>query len=153
MEQEKGLIEKIRFYLNDTSKVAEALLLIRNTEKILEEAKEKVKERAVEIMDQKQIDLISYSITDQETGEIREWEVKRSYGSQAKEYRPENVFEVLGDDAFKYFKVGKVKLEKDLAKLSAKGTLTMEQVTAAVRDPKITQRKGAGVVMREVKER
>ncbi len=153
MEQDKSLIEKVRFYLSDEKKIAEALLLIRNTEKILEEAKDKVKERAVEIMDQKGIELVSYSITDPETGEIREWEVKRDYGTQAKEYRPENVFSVLGDKAFKYLKVGKVKLEKDLAKMSAKGEITMEQVSEATKDPIMSIRKGSGVKLREIKPR
>lgn len=153
MEQEQSLIEKVRFYLSDEKRVAEALLLIRNTEKILEEAKEKVKDRAVELMDKKQIELINYSITDPATGEIREWEVKRDYGTQAKEYRAENVYAVLGDQAFKYLKVGKVKLDKDLAKMSAKGKITMEQVTEATKDPIISIRKGSGVKLQEIKPR
>ena len=153
MEQEKSLIDRVRFYLSDEKKIAEALLLIRNSEKVLEEAKEKVKERAVEIMDKKQIELVTYSIVDQKTGEVREWEIRRDYGTQTKEYRAENVFRVLGERAFKYFKVGKVKFEKDLAKMSAKGEITMEQAAEATKDPVMNMKKGSGVKMREIKPR
>ncbi|EKE25670.1 MAG: hypothetical protein ACD_5C00075G0002 [uncultured bacterium] len=154
MENEKSLIDKVRFYLSDTNKVAEALLLIRNTEKILEEAKEKVKERAVEIMDRENRDLVTYSITDTATGEIREWEIRRDYGSQSKEYRPENVIGALGTEkAFKFLKVSKSSLDTYLKRETAKGALPMELMEMAIKDPIMKMRKGSGVKMREIKAR
>lgn len=150
-EKIKGIKEQCKFYLNSPEKVAEALLFIRDLEKMTEEVKSSVKERAIELMDKKQTELISYSITDPETGEIREWEVKRDYGTQTKEYRPENVYAVLGEKAFKYFKVSKTVFDKDISKMSAKGELSMQQVEDAVKDPVMKIRKGAGVKMREIK--
>jgi len=155
MEQEKSLIEKVRFYLSDTTKVAEALLLIRNTEKILEEAKEKVKERAVEIMDREHKDLVTYSITDTSTGEIREWEIRRDYGSQTKKYKAEIVLKILGEKAIKFLEVKKTDIDKFLKRESAKGDLSMELVEEITKQENcvISTRKGSGVKMREVKAR
>lgn len=145
------LKEEARFYISTPERAAEALLFVRNLKRFAEEVEAKVKERAVEVMDKKNTDLITYSITDQESGEVREWELRRDYGKQSKEYRPENVFAALGEKAFKYFKVGKVALEKDLTKLSAKGEITMDQVGEATKDPVLKTIKGAGVKLREMK--
>lgn len=153
MEQEKSLIEKVRFYLSDPNKVAEALILIRNTEKIIEEAKEKVKERAVEIMDRENKDVHIYSITDKETGEIREWEIRRDYGSQTKKYKAEIVLKILGEKAIKFLDVKKTDIDKFLKRESAKGEISMsdiEEITK-VENCVISVRKGSGVKMREIK--
>jgi len=156
MKKEQALIllkEQARFYISTPESAAEALLFIRELERFAEEIKKNVKERAAKIMDEKGMELITYSITDPETGEIREWEVRRDYGAQTKEYKPENIFKVMGEKAFKYFKVGKTVFEKDLKRLSAKGELTMEQVGEATADPIMKMKKGSGVKLMEVKPR
>ena len=147
----KAIKDDVRFYISTPERAAEALLFVRELERFAEEVKSKVKERATEIMDKQGKELVEYSITDPVTGEIREWELRRDYGTQTKEYRPENVYKVLGDDAFKFFKVGKIAIEKYLAKLSAKGDLPMEKVTEALADPEMKLRKGSGVKIREIK--
>ena len=155
MNNEQALIElkeRARFYISTPERAAEALLFIRNLEKFAQEIKEKVKERATKIMDEKQMELMTYSITDPDTGEIREWEIRRSYGSRTTEYRPENVILALGPImSLKFFKVGKTNLDKFLKKESAKGTITMEQVEKATADPIMGTRKGSGVILKEVK--
>lgn len=143
--------EQCRFYINSPEKVAEALLFIKALEKMTEEVKKSVKDRAVDLMEKENKEMLSYSITDYETGEIKEWEIKRSYGSQTKEYRPENVFRALGEKAFKYYKVSKTAIDKDLKRMSAKGEISMQDLDIAVSDPIIKIRKGAGVIMREIK--
>ena len=145
------LREQTRFYISTPEKAAEALLFVRELEKFAEEVKAKVKERTVEIMDRENKELIEYSITDPETGEVREWEVKRSYGTVTKEYRPENVYDALGEDCFAFMKVEKGKLETFLKKASAKGDISMDAVSIATKDPIEKTRKGAGVIIREKK--
>ena len=141
-----------RFYLSTPERAAEALLFVREMERAIKELKDKVKARAVEIMDAKNIEMIEYSITDPETGEIREWKATRDYGKQSKEYRPENVIEALGPDvAIKFFSVGKAKLETYLKKESAKGNITMDQMSIATANPTIKMIKGSGVKITEVK--
>ena len=144
------LKEQARFYISTPERAAEALLFVRNLETFAEEIKEKVKARTVELMDAKNKEAIEYSIID-ENGEVRMWRVTRSYGTESKEYRPENVIKAIGPDAIRFFKVGKIELEKYLKIASAKGEITMQQVEQAVADPVVKTRKGAGVVLREVK--
>ena len=147
-----SLKESMRFYLNSPEKAAEALLFVRKLERFAEEIKGKVKERTVEIMDREGKDLITYSITDNETGEVRSWEVKRSYGTIVKEYRAKNVVRALGaEKAIEFFKVSKSDLERYLKKASAKGEISMKQVETATDDPIEKTRKGAGVILKEVR--
>lgn len=153
LEKVNEIKEQCRFYINSPEKVAEALLFIKALEKMTEEVKKSVKDRAVELMEKENKEMISYSITDLETGEIKEWEIKRNYGSQTVEYIPENVFKALGEKSFKYFKVAKTNIDRDLKRMSAKGEITMEDVSLATSDPVIKIRKGAGVIMREIKPR
>lgn len=154
MNTENALIalkENARFYISTPERAGEALLFVRNLKKFAEEIEEKVKARAVEIMDKENMEVLLYSITDPETGEVREWEVRRSYDTVTKEYRPENVIKALGDEGLKYMKVSKGKLETFLKKASAKKEITMEEVELAVSDPIENKRKGAGVILKEVK--
>lgn len=150
MEQDKALIEKIRFYLSDEKKVAEALLLIRNTEKLLEEAKEKVKEKAQEIMDKQETDLINYQITDEDTGEIRQWEIRRILPTTIIEYNPKSVFEVLGEKSFKYLKVSKSTLDTFMKKATLKKQLSFEDVEKITKDSIEKPRKGS-ITLKEIK--
>lgn len=154
-EKSQALIqlkEQARFYISTPERAAEALLFVRELERFAEEIKGKVKERTVEIMDRDGKDLITYSITDDETGEVRSWEVRRSYGTVVKEYRPLKVVSALGmEQAMSFMKVQKSELEKFLKKESAKGTLSMKQVEMATDDPIEKMRKGAGVILKEVK--
>lgn len=145
------LKEQTRFYLSTPERAAEALLFVRNLENFAKELKEKVKERATEIMDNKNIESLPYQVVDPETGEVREWIVRRDYAKQSKEYRPENVYDALGEDCFAFMKVEKVKLEKHLATQSAQGKLSMEAVSLATKDPLIKTIKGSGVKITEVK--
>lgn len=141
-----------RFYLSTPERAAEALLFVRELEKYAAELKAKVKERAVEIMEKNNMELLEYKITDQETGEVREWKVMRDYGKQSKEYRASNVIEALGmERALPFLKVGKTALESYLKKASAKGVLTMEEVGKATANPDIKIIKGSGVKIVEVK--
>lgn len=151
LEKVNEIKEQCRFYINSPSKVAEALLFIKSLEKMTEEVKASVKERAVELMEKSNKDILDYSITDFETGEIRDFEIKRSYGSTTVEYLPENVYKVLGEKSFKYLKVAKTAIDRDVKRMSARGEITMEDVDNIVKDPKIKMRKGAGVIMREIK--
>ena len=48
-------------------------------------------------------------------------------------------------------KVEKTKLETFLKKETAKGTVSMETMALAVKDPIEKPRKGAGVIIREIK--
>ncbi len=143
--------EQARFYLSTPEKAAEALLFVRNLERFAKEVKEKVKERTVEIMDRDHKDMIEYQTLDEETGEIKIWQVKRDYGKQAKEYNVGNVIEALGMDAKPFLKVSKTEIDKFLKRESAKGTITMQQVELATKDPTIKQIKGSGVIIKEVK--
>ena len=146
------LKDQARFYISTPERAAEALLFVKNLERFAEEIKEKVKARAVEIMDKKGVESIPYSILDEETGEVREWMVSRAYATELKEYRAENVIEAIGiEDAMKFFKVKNTDLKKFLTTQSAQKKITMEQVEKAVSDPIITTRKGAGVILKEVK--
>lgn len=144
--------EQSRFYISTPERAAEALLFVKNLERFAEEIKEKVKARAVEIMDKKGVEKIPYSILDEETGEVREWMVSRAYATESKDYRAENVIEAIGiEDAVRFFKVKNTDLKKFLTTQSAQKKITMEQVEKAVSDPIITTRKGAGVILKEVK--
>ena len=146
------LKDQARFYISTPERAAEALLFVKNLERFAEEIKEKVKARAVELMDKKGVEKIPYSILDEETGEVREWMVSRAYATELKEYRAENVIEAIGiEDAMKFFKVKNTDLKKFLTTQSAQKKITMEQVEKAVSDPIITTRKGAGVILKEVK--
>ncbi|MHC1728052.1 MAG: hypothetical protein AB9866_18960 [Syntrophobacteraceae bacterium] len=146
------LKEDARFYISTPERAAEALLFVRELERFASDIKQSIKERAAKIMDEKNMELLTYSITDPDTGEVREWEVRRDYGKQSKEYRPEKVVEAIGIEmATKYFKVSKVKLESYLKKASAKGEITMAQVTLATADPEIKTIKGSGVKLTEKK--
>ena len=147
----EAIKEQTKFYLSTPERAAEALLFVRNLERFAKEVKEKVKERTVEIMDRNNTEMIEYSVTDPETGEIREWIVRRDYGKQTKEYNPGNVIEALGADALKFLKVGKTDLDKYLAKASAKGEITMQTVELATKDPKMKIVKGSGVRITEVR--
>lgn len=147
----EAIREQARMYISSPAKAAEALLFVRQLETFAEEVKKSVKERAIRVMDDNQQDVIAYSITDPETGEVREWEVKRSYGSIAKEYRPENVFQALGENALEFFSVKKTALDNYLKKASAKKQITMEGVELCVSNPIEKIRKGAGVILREIK--
>ncbi len=154
MENNQSLIERVRFYLSDETKVAKALLAIRNAEKMLEEAKERVKEKANEFMDKAQKDVIAYSITDPDTGEIREWEVKRIYGGMTKEYKASEVLKILSERAVPFLKVNKTKLDTYLKKESAKGNLSMELVNEISKEENciLKTRKGS-IQLKEVKVR
>lgn len=146
------LKDQARFYISTPERAAEALLFVKNLERFAEDIKEKVKARAVELMDKKGVEKIPYSILDEETGEVREWMVSRAYATELKEYRAENVIEAIGiEDAMKFFKVKNTDLKKFLTTQSAQKKITMEQVEKAVSDPIITTRKGAGVILKEVK--
>ena len=140
------------FYISTPERAAEALLFVKNLERFAEEIKEKVKARAVELMDKKGVESIPYSILDEETGEVSEWVVNRAYATESREYRVENVIEAIGiEDAVRFFKVKNTDLKKFLTTQSAQKKITMEQVEKAVSDPIITTRKGAGVILKEVK--
>lgn len=146
------LKDQARFYISTPERAAEALLFVKNLERFAEEIKERVKARAVELMDKKGVESIPYSILDEETGEVREWMVSRAYATESKEYRAENVIEAIGiEDAVRFFKVKNTDLKKFLTTQSAQKKITMEQVEKAVSDPIITTRKGAGVILKEVK--
>jgi len=146
------LKDQARFYISTPERAAEALLFVKNLERFAEEIKEKVKARAVELMDKKGVESIPYSILDEETGEVSEWVVNRAYATESKDYRAENVIEAIGiEDAMKFFKVKNTDLKKFLTTQSAQKKITMEQVEKAVSDPIITTRKGAGVILKEVK--
>lgn len=145
------LKEETRFYLSTPERVAEALLFVRSAEKYIKELKEKVKERAVEVMDRNNVEVVPYQVVDPETGEVSDFLVRRDYGKQSKEYKPENVYDALGEDCFAFMKVEKVKLEKYLTSASAQGKITMETVGLATKDPLIKTIKGSGVKITPVK--
>ena len=145
------LKEQTRFYISTPERAAEALLFVRNLEDFAERVKESVKERAVRVMDEKNIELMTYSIIDPETGEVKEWELRRAYGTVRKEYRPENVLKALGEKSIGFFKVEKSKLEKFLKTAHAKKEISDEVVTLATKDPVEKSVAGAGVVIKEKK--
>jgi hypothetical protein len=128
--------EQTRFYLSNPDRCAEALLFVRNLEQFAKEVKDKVKERTVEIMDRENKDVFEYSITDESTGEVRIWSIRRDYDKQTKEYNPENVIKALGEEkAMKFLKVSKTSLDTFLKRESGKGSITMKEVELAVSDP------------------
>lgn len=146
------LKEQTRFYLSTPERAAEALLFVRNLKQFAEELENKVKERAVEIMDRENVDRVPYQIVDQETGEVREWEVRRTYDTEVKEYRPGAVVLALGmEEALRFMKVSKTTLDTFLKKASAKGRISMEQVEMAISDPIIKVRKSKGAMLKEIK--
>lgn len=146
------LKDQARFYISTPERAAEALLFVKNLERFAEEIKEKVKARAVELMDKKGVESIPYSILDEETGEVSEWVVNRVYATESKDYRAENVIEAIGiEDAVKFFKVKNTDLKKFLTTQSAQKKITMEQVEKAVSDPIVKVRKSAGVIIKPVK--
>jgi hypothetical protein len=144
--------EKTRFYISTPDRAAEALLFCKNLENFAEEIKKSVKERTVKLMDEQGNDSMIYTITDQDTGEVREWSVKRDYNKETKEYRIDNVIEAFGIDiAKKFMKIGKTDLDRFMKKEVSKGTITSEQTFIAVSDPIVKVKKGSGVIMREIK--
>lgn len=146
------LKEQTRFYISNPERAAEALLFVRQLKQFAEELESKVKERAVEIMDRENVDRVPYSITDPVTGEVREWEVRRTYATQVVSYRPGAVVQALGlEEALKFMKVSKVAVDTYLKKQSARGNISMEQVEMAVSDPTISTRKSSGAMLKEIK--
>lgn len=145
------LREQTRMYLSTPERAAEALLFVRNLENFAKELKDKVKDRAKELMDRDNIDAMPFSITDPDTGEVREWIVRRDYDKQSKEYRPENVYDALGEDCFAFMKVEKGKLEKHLTRQISMGKIKDEVMFLAYKDPLIKTINGSGVKMTEVK--
>jgi len=144
--------ERSRLYISTPERAAEALLFARNLEKFADELKENVKERTVAIMDRDQKEMIEYTITDDDTGEVRTWQVKRSYSTQTKEYRPQAVVQAFGiEESLKFFKVGKTELEKWMKRAVSKGDISDKQIFTATEDPIIKTKKGSGVIMREIK--
>lgn len=144
--------EQSRMRITDLGKAAEAMLFVKNLKKFAEALEEKVKLRTIEIMDEKQVEMISLSILDPETGEVKEWEAKRSYGTVTKEYRPDAVMAAIGiAAATPFLKVSKTALENFLKRKSALGEITMDVVEKALANPVEKTRKGAGVILREIK--
>ncbi len=141
-----------RFYLSTPDKVAEALLFIRAVEKYVKELKTKVKERAVEILDRDNVELVTYRVVDPETGEVNDYQVRRDYAKQSKEYQPKNVIDALGlERALPFLSVKKTDLEKYLKLETAKGNISMETLEAALKDPVMKTIAGSGVKINEVK--
>lgn len=155
MKQDHALIElkeQARFYISSPEKAAEALLFCKRLEQFAAEIKESVKERATKMMDESDKESIIYTITDQETGEVREWSIKRDYDKEMKEYRPENVIAAFGIyTVLPFIKIGKTALDNFMKKAVSKGAITDAQTFAAVADPIIKKKKGSGVIMREIK--
>lgn len=144
--------EQMRFYLSTPDKVAEALIFIKSAEEYIKEVKVKVKERAVEVMDKNQVESMPYRVVDPDTGEVRDYVMRRDYGKQTKEYNPETVIEVLGvETAVQFLKVGKVGFEKFLKNETSKGSMSMETMAAATKDPVIKTISGSGVKITPVK--
>lgn len=144
--------EQTRFYLSTPEKVAEALLFVRSAEKYIKELKSKVKERAVEVMDRESAEIVTYRVVDPETGEVNDYQVRRDYSKQSKEYQPANVIAALGlEKALPFLSVKKTDLEKYLKLETAKGNLPMETLEAALKDPVIKTIAGSGVKITEVK--
>lgn len=156
MEQEekitiKALIEKPRFYLSNKDKVAKALIAVRATEKLLEEAKTKIKERAREIMDAEGVKSIPFEAVDSETGRKLQWEVKIVDPTMMKSYDAFQVIKGLGEEKAKQFiKVEGGKLEWYLKKATAMGAVSMEEMAEALKNVKTKPRKGS-IQLREIK--
>ena len=155
MKQDKALIElkeRARFYISTPERAAEALLFCKNAEMVVAEIKESVKQRAAKLMDDNGTESIVYTITDEPTGEVREWSVKRDYDKETKEYRAEAVIDAFGlEMAMPYLKVGKTKLETFMKKAVSRQLVTSEQTFKATSNPIIKTKKGSGVIMREIK--
>lgn len=144
--------EASRFAITSPEKAAEALLFIRELEAVTAALKKRVKERAVALMDKEGIERVDYSLTDPETGEVRQWQVVRSYAKTTKEYQPGNVFAALGKLAFPFLSVKKTSLEKYLSEQVSKGWLSDETLALATKDPIEKTIAGSGVILRPVKE-
>lgn len=151
-EKTKDIKEQMRFYLSTPERCAEALLFIRNIEEIVEEAKTKIKDRAGEFMDMNNKEFISYTIVDQVTGEIREWEVRRMEPTVSLDYDPRSVISALGEDAIPFFKVNKTKLDNYLKHKTAKKELAMTVFNVIRRNATERMRKGS-IQLRELKSR
>lgn len=149
----QALIERPRFQIRTKDDVAKALLMIRNTKKLVEELEENVKERAKALMEKENVSVITLETLDQKTGEVQNWEIRKTEASNTEEYRPENVIAAIGiESAAKFLKVKGGDLKKYLTTESAKGNLSMERVEQAVSNPTIVTRKGM-ISVREVKPR
>lgn len=144
--------EQARTRIATVEDAGKALVFAKQLMKFAKEVEEKVKDRAKEIMDEKNVELISCQAVDMTTGEVQQFEARRSYGSITKEYRPENVIAALGiENAQKYLKVSKKTLETYLKKATAKGEISMEVMQEALKDPIEKMKKSSGVVIRPVK--
>lgn len=137
----QALTEQIRFYLNTPDKVAQALVLIRNTEKMLEQAKLKVTEKGKEMMDKAQTNVINYETVDPDTGEVISWEVRRMEPTEIFEYNALDIMEVLGKDAFKFFKVSS-KVRDEITKRHASKAISNDDLIKATKNAKTKTRKG-----------
>lgn len=147
----KALVEKPKFYLSTKERVAQALIAIRVTEKLLDEAKNKVKERAREIMDKEDIKVIPFKAVDPDTGKELNWEVKIVDPTIMKSYDAFQVIKGLGEEKAKQFlKVEGGKLEWYLKKATVTGAVSMEEMTEALKNVKTKPRKGS-IQLREIK--
>ena len=142
--------EKARFYIDTPEKAGEALLFAKNLSNIIKEIDTSVRERASKVMDDKNISLLEYEIVDPNTGEIKNWEIRKQEATELKEYRAENFIQALGENAIQFLTVSKTKADNYLKKASAKNEISMQQVEQATSNPIIKLKKGS-IVVRELK--
>lgn len=141
--------ERTRFYINSPEKGAEALLFVKRLTEITERLNEKVRERASQVMDFKDLEKMVYAITDDKTGEIREWEISRTYDTISCEYSVSTVVKELGlEDCIEkgLLKVNKTKADK----YAIKKNVPLEVLK---KDAKETIRKTSGIKIREIIEK
>lgn len=157
MEEKKlitmdALIEKPRFYLSTPKRIAEALIMIKETEKVLTAAKKKVKERATEILDESGKEIIEYEATNTDTGEMVKFEVRRMPAAVIKEYNPKAVINGLGERAFPFLKVVGGKLDYYLKRGSGMGAVSMQEIEKVKENLTTKHRKGS-IQLREIKDK
>jgi hypothetical protein len=124
-ENPNALIEQPKFRLKTKEDVATALLLVRNTKKIVEEMEKRIKEKAEAIMEEEMITEIELDTFEKKTGEINKWQIRKVEPTVSKAYNPQSVINALGEEAYKFLTVGKTKLEGYLKKMTAQGKLPM----------------------------
>lgn len=128
-EKFSDLEKSTRFYLNTPDKVAAALVFCKKLENFAEEIREKVRERALTIMNDENINEIEFG----------NWKVTRVEPSESVEYSAGNVIDAIGIDiARQFLKVSGSKLEWWMKKSKLEG----EILSKINEGKKIKHRKG-----------
>jgi predicted AlkP superfamily phosphohydrolase/phosphomutase len=147
-----SLTERARFYINSPERAAEGIVFINQIKKLVKRLEDSIKPRAEEKIANTDTGNVIHQMIDLDTGEVFEFDVSMRQPSTAIALDPKTVYDVLGEDAFKFMTV-KSTLMTALKKQSAiqNSPITMKHVEAVQENATETVRKGH-LVVRQLKD-